>query len=138
MQAPCVQRSHVQASSDLIGRSVPGMLRSTTVASRRSARPFASTTRCQARQTSTATVQQVKQQLASIAGKKYGHNLSAQQKQDIEKVVKQLEDMAPRNKKQPDLTGSDWKLLYTTSSGSSGGKVGPLVGVVDQVCQHIS
>lgn len=73
-----------------------------------------------------------------MAGKKYGHNLTGQQKQHIEKVVKQLEDMAPRNKKQPDLTGSDWKLLYTTSSGSSGGKVGSLVGIVDQVCQHIS
>lgn len=138
MQTPCVQQSRVQACSDHLGRSGHRLLRSTTAATRCSSRPFASTTRCQARQRSTAAVQQAKQQLASLAGNKYGHNLTAQQKQDIEKVVKQLEDMAPRNKKQPDLTGSDWKLLYTTSSGSSGGKVGLLVGIVDQVCQHVS
>lgn len=89
-------------------------------------------TRCQAAQQSKTEVQQTKQKLASLAGKKYGHNLSTQQKQEVDKIVKQLEGMAPHSK-QPELTGSNWKLLYTTSGGSSGGKVGPLVGLVDQV-----
>ena len=114
-------RSHRQCSSAIARRSQPAGVE---------------TTRCQARQLSTATVQQTKQRLASLAGKKYGHNLSTQQKQDVENIIKELEDMAPDGNKQPDLTGSNWKLLYTTSGGSSGGRVGPLVGLVDQVCQQ--
>ena len=32
-----------------------------------------------------------------------------------------------------DLTGTDWELLYTDSSGNSSGKIGPFLGRVTQV-----
>ena len=79
--------------------------------------------RCQAGKLSTDSLQQTKQRLASLAGKKYGHNLSDKQKDGIDTLVKQLERIAPRQSKRPELTGSNWELLYTTSQGSSGGLV---------------
>lgn len=90
--------------------------------------------RCQAGKLSTDSLQQTKQKLASLAGKKYGHDLSDKQKQEVDILVKQLEKTAPRQSKRPELAGSNWELLYTTSQGSSGGRVGPFVGKVDQVC----
>lgn len=141
MQASHVRHCHTSNRSDHLCRSFRSLHSSqrkcSSAAARRSRPADTQTACCQGRQASTATVQQTKQRLASLAGKKYGHNLSTQQKQDVEKVIKELEDMAPDRNKQPDLTGSNWKLLYTTSGGSSGGRVGPLVGLVDQVCSRI-
>lgn len=82
---------------------------------------------------SAAVVKEAKTRLAQLSGKKYGHDLSESQKEDVREVLKELEAIVPGNIRQKELLGSNWKLLYTESTGSSGGKVGPLVGQVDQV-----
>ena len=81
---------------------------------------------------SAAVVKEAKTRLAQLAGRKYGHDLSESQKEDVREVLKELEAIGPGNIRQKELLGSNWKLLYTESTGSSGGKVGPLVGQVDQ------
>ena len=42
-------------------------------------------------------------------------------------------DSIQQGVQQLDLTGTSWKLAYTTSQGQSGGRVGPLIGYVTQV-----
>ncbi len=84
---------------------------------------------------SAASAKQAKSKLAQLAGKKYGHDLSESQKQDVREVLKELEALDSREIRQKELAGSNWKLLYTESTGSSGGKVGPLVGQVDQAIE---
>ena len=82
--------------------------------------------------TSAASVKQAKSKLAQLAGKKYGHDLNESQKQDVKDVLRELEALDRGRTGSKDLTGTNWKLLYTESTGSSGGKVGLLVGQVDQ------
>jgi len=84
---------------------------------------------------SPAVIKEAKSKLAQLAGTKYGHNLSESQKQDVRDVLKELEALDSREIRQKELGGSNWKLLYTESTGSSGGKVGPLVGQVDQATE---
>ena len=80
----------------------------------------------------TSPVQQAKSKLSQLAGRKYGHNLTENQKQDVRGVIKQLEALQSGDMRKQELAGSNWQLLYTESTGSSGGKVGPFVGQVDQ------
>lgn len=47
-------------------------------------------------------------------------------------MIKQLESMQSGDMRNQELAGTNWQLLYTESTGSSGGKVGPFVGQVDQ------
>ena len=81
---------------------------------------------------SKAPAQQAKSKLSQLAGRKYGHNLTATQKQEVRSVIKQLEALQSRDMRKQELAGTNWQLLYTESTGSSGGKVGPFVGQVDQ------
>ncbi len=37
-----------------------------------------------------------------------------------------------------DLAGTNWKLVYTTSTAASSGKIGPFVGFVEQVRPAVS
>ena len=86
---------------------------------------------------SPAATKEAKSKLTQLAGKKYGHDLSESQKRDVRLVLKELEDLKPRGARQHKLAGSSWTLLYTESTGSSGGKVGPLVGQVDQANKQL-
>ena len=81
---------------------------------------------------SISSVQAAKSKLSQLAGKKYGHNLSESQKQAVREVLTQLEASGSIGTRSQELQGSNWELLYTESTGSSGGKVGPFVGQVDQ------
>ena len=90
--------------------------------------PFAQTGRA----VSASSVEEAKSRLNQLAGKKYGHDLTENQKQSVRTVLKQLEASESRDMRKKELVGSNWKLLYTESTGSSGGKVGPFVGQVDQ------
>ena len=54
-----------------------------------------------------------------------------EQARQIAKLLKQLESTGQLD--DFDLTGSTWRLLYTTSKGSSSGKIGPFIGRVTQV-----
>lgn len=54
-----------------------------------------------------------------------------EQAKHIAKLLKQLESTGQLD--DFDLTGSTWRLLYTTSKGSSSGKIGPFIGSVTQV-----
>lgn len=81
---------------------------------------------------SKAPAQQAKSKLSQLAGRKYGHNLTDNQKQEVRGVIKELESMQSGDMRKQQLSGSNWQLLYTESTGSSGGKVGPFVGQVNQ------
>jgi len=51
----------------------------------------------------------------------------------VEEVVKQLEAVAPAPAASAEkLAGSTWVLVYTTSIGTSSGKVGPFITDVEQ------
>ena len=77
-------------------------------------------------------ISEAKAKLTQLAGKKYGQDLKQNQKEDIRDVLKELEAFESGNMRKKELAGSDWDLLYTESTGSSGGKVGPFVGQVQQ------
>ena len=81
---------------------------------------------------STSPARPAKSKLSQLAGRKYGHNLTESQKQDVRGVIRELEALQSGNVPHQKLAGTNWQLLYTESAGSSGGKVGPFVGQVDQ------
>ena len=54
-----------------------------------------------------------------------------EQAKHIAKLLKQLESTGQLD--DLDLTGSTWRLLYSTSKASSSGKIGPFIGRVTQV-----
>ena len=81
---------------------------------------------------STSSARPPKSKLSHLAGRKYGHDLTESQKQDVRVVIKELEALQSGNVPQQNLAGTNWQLLYTESTGSSGGIVGPFVGQVDQ------
>lgn len=62
-----------------------------------------------------------------------GIKASSAVRTEIDEVVKDLELLNEEKKItiSPAMTGN-WKLLYTTNSGSSAGKLGPFIGRVDQ------
>jgi hypothetical protein len=78
-------------------------------------------------------VAQLKAEIARQAGSKNGTDLTAEQHASIKDVISELEDLSPTQ--QPasvDLAGTNWKLVYTTSTAASSGKIGPFVGLVEQ------
>ena len=78
---------------------------------------------------STCTSPQDVQKLWQLAGKRYGHDLSGEGRQKVEAHLNNIQ----QGVQQLDLTGTSWKLAYTTSQGQSGGRVGPIIGYVTQV-----
>lgn len=59
---------------------------------------------------------------------------SEEQAHHIAKLLKQLESTGQLD--DLDLTGSTWRLLYSTSKASSSGKIGPFIGRVTQVLRR--
>ena len=56
---------------------------------------------------------------------------SSSESAEISQLLKQLE--ASGTLEDIDLAGTEWRLLYTESKGSSSGKIGPFIGQVTQV-----
>ncbi|KAK9825275.1 hypothetical protein WJX74_004899 [Apatococcus lobatus] len=73
----------------------------------------------------------IKQKITQLAGPKNGLDRSPEQKQEIEGLIKQVE-AKQRSPKKTDLLGTQWHLAYSTSQQSSGGKLGPFIGWVEQ------
>ena len=71
--------------------------------------------------------------LRAEAGTANGTDRTDAQRQAVGDVLTRIEAFnemdAPAR---ADLTGTDWELLYTDSSGNSSGKIGPFVGRVTQ------
>ena len=85
-------------------------------------------------QAPSSTIPQLKEQIIKRAGNRYGHNLDDKARASVEEVVKQLEAVAPAPAASAEkLAGSSWVLVYTTSTGTSSGKVGPFITDVEQV-----
>jgi hypothetical protein len=63
--------------------------------------------------------------------KRYGHRCSPAERLEVEQLIRDFEQETPAPK-QLDLTDSLWKLVYTASTASSSGKLGPVVGKVTQ------
>ena len=78
---------------------------------------------------STCTSPQDVKKLWQLAGRKYGHALSGEGRQEVETHLNNIQ----QGVQQLDLTRTSWKLAYTTSQGQSGGRVGPFIGYVTQV-----
>lgn len=80
-------------------------------------------------------VQDIKTEIKALAkGTSNGISASKEVRENISQLVAELEAANPT----PDLTNSpkldgSWKLVYTTNGGSSAGKLGPLVGEVEQL-----
>lgn len=80
-------------------------------------------------------VQDIKTEIKALAkGTSNGISASEEVRKNISRLVAELEAANPT----PDLTNSpkldgSWKLVYTTNEGSSAGKLGPLVGEVEQL-----
>lgn len=80
-------------------------------------------------------VQDIKAEIKALAkGTSNGISASEEVRGNISRLVAELEAANPT----PDLTNSpkldgSWKLVYTTNEGSSAGKLGPLVGEVEQL-----
>lgn len=80
-------------------------------------------------------VQDIKAEIKALAkGTSNGISASEEVRKNISRLVAELEAANPT----PDLTNSpkldgSWKLVYTTNEGSSAGKLGPLVGEVEQL-----
>uniref|UniRef100_A0A6U0KQ85 Plastid lipid-associated protein/fibrillin conserved domain-containing protein n=1 Tax=Minutocellus polymorphus TaxID=265543 RepID=A0A6U0KQ85_9STRA len=80
-------------------------------------------------------IQDIKTEIKALAkGTSNGISASKEVRNQISQLVAELEAANPT----PDLTNSpklngSWKLVYTTNEGSSAGKLGPLVGEVQQL-----
>lgn len=131
LQCPAGITCGTSTSVDHFRRRTPHTPRHRHSISPRAFWPFTQTKKA----SSPAAIKEAKSKLAQLAGTKYGHNLSESQKQDVRDVLKELETMDSKEIRQKALGGSNWKLLYTESTGSSGGKIGPLVGQVDQATE---
>ncbi len=118
-------------SADHFRRRTPQTRRHRQSVSPRAFWPFTQTKKA----SSPAAIKEAKSKLAQLAGTKYGHNLSESQKQGVRDVLKELEALDSSEIRQKALGGSNWKLLYTESTGSSGGKIGAIVGQVDQATE---
>jgi len=72
----------------------------------------------------------------SSKGTKNGITASTEIRNNISEYVKELEKINPTKALTSDsaLQGT-WRLLYTTNSGSSAGKLGPFIGEVEQEIQ---
>ena len=71
---------------------------------------------------------------AAAEGTQNGTAADAAQAAKVRECVRQLEELNPTAPTADvDLSGTSWRLVYTSSTGTSSGKVGPLVGEVTQV-----
>eukprot|EP00584_Thalassiosira_punctigera_P002561 CAMPEP_0172546194 /NCGR_PEP_ID=MMETSP1067-20121228/15990_1 /TAXON_ID=265564 ORGANISM="Thalassiosira punctigera, Strain Tpunct2005C2" /NCGR_SAMPLE_ID=MMETSP1067 /ASSEMBLY_ACC=CAM_ASM_000444 /LENGTH=226 /DNA_ID=CAMNT_0013333087 /DNA_START=28 /DNA_END=708 /DNA_ORIENTATION=- len=81
-----------------------------------------------------ARITDIKDEIRSLSrGTDNGLSASDGARDKIAELVEELEGMNPTTKLSSDdkLNGS-WELIYTTNEGSSAGKLGPFVGVVEQ------
>eukprot|EP01025_Chloroclados_australasicus_P040520 TRINITY_DN4236_c0_g1_i1.p1 TRINITY_DN4236_c0_g1~~TRINITY_DN4236_c0_g1_i1.p1 ORF type:complete len:219 (-),score=24.79 TRINITY_DN4236_c0_g1_i1:586-1242(-) len=109
-------------------------MRSTARLSSRAKAPFgvkrARTALCQA---SKEKIQSLKKDLFDMVGDKGGLDQSQATKQAVAQHVLKFQGMGPQNPEQQDLSGTEWRTLWTDSEGSSAGKIGPFVGTGGQV-----
>eukprot|EP00775_Hariotina_reticulata_P008861 gene8861-9040_t len=78
-------------------------------------------------------VDALKQQIIQLSGSKYGHDLPDSSRQTIVSKVQQLEQLQlPVKVDKSALTGTTWTTVFTTSDGTSSGKVGPFITDVVQ------
>mmetsp|Transcript_24670 Transcript_24670/g.77891 ORF Transcript_24670/g.77891 Transcript_24670/m.77891 type:complete len:194 (-) Transcript_24670:430-1011(-) len=77
---------------------------------------------------------ELKQRIVKTAGDKNGLDLSAEAKKGVEGLIAELEAINPTpNPARVDLGGTKWELVYSSTAGASGGKLGPFIGQVTQV-----
>lgn len=83
---------------------------------------------------STSTTSDLKILLRKLVrGTKNGVVTSSEKRQQVANIVKNLEKQNRiRKLTSSKLLDGSWRLLYTTNSGSSAGKIGPFVGEVEQ------
>lgn len=83
--------------------------------------------------TKSGTVADLQANIIKLSGSKYGHDLPEPTRQVIEAKVKELEGLQlPVKADMGLLTGSKWTTVYTTSTGTSSGMVGPFITDVVQ------
>ena len=70
-------------------------------------------------------VNALRQQLLQLAGDKIGTDLSPGQQQEVLAVLKRFEGLGRPDPEQMELTGTDWTIFFTNSSGA--GAVGHIV-----------
>lgn len=76
----------------------------------------------------------LKQQIRQLAGTKYGHDRDDSTRWQIKGLADQLAHLESAYKPSVEsLTGTKWHLVYTTSTGTSSGKIGPFLTQVEQV-----
>ncbi|BDA42824.1 hypothetical protein COCOBI_03-7170 [Coccomyxa sp. Obi] len=76
-------------------------------------------------------LKQFKQQIIQQSGDKNGLDRSSAQAQQISELINELETKGQLEDIK--LTGTQWRLVYTSSTASSSGKIGPFIGRVFQV-----
>lgn len=80
-----------------------------------------------------ASLPQLKQQLYELVGAANGTDRTPEQREKIERVITQIESLNPSPRPADvEMEGTEWELIYTSSSGNSSGKLGPMVGRVEQ------
>lgn len=81
----------------------------------------------------TSQLQPLKKRIQQEVGVKYGFDKSTSERQSIEQLIEQLVALNPTEEPAGmDLTGTSWRPIYTTSTGTSGGKLGPFIAEVSQ------
>ncbi|CAL5219426.1 g1255 [Coccomyxa viridis] len=81
--------------------------------------------------TAVSDKQKLKDDITAAAGALNGLDRTEEEAARIAGLLGQLESTGQLD--DLDLTGSTWRLLYSTSKGSSSGKIGPFIGRVTQV-----
>ena len=74
---------------------------------------------------------QLKEKLRRLSGDMMGHDLSADQRQQVELLATELASKSTKSTNM-DLKGTRWKTIYTNAQGGSSRKIGPFVSVVTQ------
>lgn len=76
---------------------------------------------------------ELKSSISKLAGSNNGTDLAPEQHAKIKQLLQELEAMNPADKPvDVDLTGTNWRLVYSSSTAASSGKIGPFVGFVEQ------
>lgn len=90
--------------------------------------------RCSSASGDTAVEAEAKKaQLFASVGQKKGFDLSEAELERVLGLVKELQAVNPtQNPAATDLSGTQWKCIFTTSKGPSSGKIGPWIGENDQ------
>ncbi len=78
-----------------------------------------------------AAAADLKRRILQLAGSKYGHDLDASSRGEVEALCAQL---AALGAAAPSVAaGETWRPVYNNSTGNSSGKLGPFITDVDQV-----